>query len=485
MTPSQVIGALVGGRYRVVRALGEGGMGEVYVAVQEVLGREVALKLIRSDLAQSAKALQRFTLEATTLSQLSHPNIVTIFEFGVDDGVRFLAMELLRGESLRHRLNRYGALPAAMSAGVARDIASGLAHAHAKGVAHRDLKPDNVQIVDAEGRGEHAKILDFGVAKLVAHARKETITQSNFVVGTPGYMAPELALHGTTDDVRSDLYALGVIFFEMLAGRPLFEASTALALVMKHATEAPPSVRDSSPGEIPFALERLVMELLEKDPARRPQTAVDVIARIDALPALVSAPLGRPRRDGTPWGSADHNLATMSTLGALKDLDAPRTRVESVPSNDALAGAPTVVPERTLQTRPSMRRRRLGVAGLAAGALLAVGLGAAVAIKSARNATARDVPPISAPVATTTTTTRDVEPVTGPPAVTTTTAARDVAPVRAPPMMTPSAHGPVPPAAQPVRKAHAPAAPQESPAAVAAVDAGPATSSKKKPDLDP
>src|SRR5262249_4956013 len=157
-------------------------MGSVYVAVQEPLGREVALKLIKGDLARDAGVVERFWREATMLSQLAHPNVVTVFDFGKDETqsppALFLAMELLRGETLRQRIRRIGAIAPMASLPIVKDVASGLSVAHAAGVIHRDLKPDNVMLVEALGRGELAKILDFGVAKIVDGGQGKTLTQT-------------------------------------------------------------------------------------------------------------------------------------------------------------------------------------------------------------------------------------------------------------------------------------------------------------------
>jgi eukaryotic-like serine/threonine-protein kinase len=287
-----LVGRLLAGRYRVARKLGAGGMGTVWAAVQENLGREVALKVVRADLLDDQAAVERFHREARTVSTLQHPHIVGIYDFATEGPLQFIVMELLRGDTLRARLESRGRLGTRASIGVVRDVASALAAAHAAGVIHRDLKPDNVMLVEAAGRPDFVKILDFGVAKLLdakGGARMPTLTQQGMMVGTPGYMAPELVLHGVTDDPRSDLYALGVLWFEMVVGRALFEANTAVGLVMKHATEPAPRPTEAAPHvEVPPQIEEVIVRLLAKDPADRPKSAAALVAALDEL--LMTAP---------------------------------------------------------------------------------------------------------------------------------------------------------------------------------------------------
>ena len=276
-----LVGRLLANRYRLTRKLGEGGMGAVYIAEQQPLGREVALKVIRG--GGDALLQARFRREAKLSSQLVHPNIVTIFDYGDDDGMLFLAMELLRGESLAKRLERAGRLSAAQSLPIVSAIAHALVTAHAAGVVHRDLKPDNVMLATM-GKVEVIKVLDFGVAKMLdpGTATGHKLTHTGMIVGTPGYMAPELVM-GRPVDQRADLYALGVLWYELLAGQPIFDADTPIALVMKHLMEAPraPSLA-TGPGVIPVDVDDLVLSLLQKEPAFRP-TAADIVDRIQQI----------------------------------------------------------------------------------------------------------------------------------------------------------------------------------------------------------
>jgi serine/threonine protein kinase len=291
-----LVGRLVAERYRVVRRLGAGGMGTVYVALQEPLGREVALKVVRRDLAGDERTLERFRREARSLSQAHHPHIVTLYDFGeLSSGALWFAMELVRGENLRQRLVRAGPMPVRKTLTLIRDAASALAAAHALGIVHRDLKPENILLMEAAGEPDFVKIVDFGVAKLTGvedAAEEQQLTQRGSVVGTPGYIAPEVSLRGVTTDPRSDLYALGVVWFECLTGRAPFRARTATALLMAHALDPVPSM----PELVPLPVAGLVQRLLAKAPEDRPESAEELVALLDALPPFDSgATVPRPQ----------------------------------------------------------------------------------------------------------------------------------------------------------------------------------------------
>lgn len=279
------IGETLAGRYRVEELIGTGGMGSVYVAVQEPLGRKVALKCIRSVLTDDELAVKRFIQEARAISQLQHPNIVTLHDFGQDDdGTLFIAMELLRGESLRQRIERDGPLAPSESVVVIRDIARALAHAHAAGIVHRDLKPDNVMLSELVGHGRSVKVVDFGVAKLAQTEKGEAaLTGTGHVVGTPGYIAPE-QMNGVLDDPRSDLYALGVVWFEALTGASPFDGDTPMKKAFQHLTEPPPRPSARRPG-VPPACEDLILRLLEKKPEERPPSAAALLELLEHIDA--------------------------------------------------------------------------------------------------------------------------------------------------------------------------------------------------------
>jgi serine/threonine-protein kinase len=274
-------GAVVAGRYRIVSLAGRGGMGEVYRAYDDKLEQPVALKFLPAALSQDGAALARFHNEVRTARQVSHPNVCRVYDIGEWEGMPFLSMEYVDGEDLASLLRRIGRLPSDKAVEIARRLCAALAAAHEKGVLHRDFKPGNIMI---DGRGQ-VLITDFGLAALAAQ-----VTGPEARYGTPAYMAPE-QLSGDQASVRSDIYALGLVLYEMFTGRRAFEAQSREELLLLEETGAPagPStfVRDLDP-----AVERVILRCLEPDPARRPSTALTVAAALpggDPLAAALAA----------------------------------------------------------------------------------------------------------------------------------------------------------------------------------------------------
>ncbi len=264
------------GRYRVLEVLGQGGMGVVFLAEDTLLRRRVALKAMRPAIAESESNRQRFLREAQTAAALEHDHVVTVLDFGEDRGVPFLAMPLLKGESLEARLQREGPLPLAEVLRVGREVADGLAAAHDKGMVHRDIKPGNVWL---EGDRRRAKVLDFGLARPVTDGA--ALTQAGTVVGTPSYMAPEQA-RGEAVDSRCDLFSLGCLLYRMLTGEPPFKGRDAIGTLVAVATQHPRPVAELSPGAPP-SLAGLIGRLLAKDRERRPPSAAAVVDAIRAI----------------------------------------------------------------------------------------------------------------------------------------------------------------------------------------------------------
>ena len=314
-------------RYRILERLGEGGMGEVYRARDERLGRDVALKLLAPDRG-TEEDRKRIRREARTLSRLSHPGISMVFDVAADDGTEYLVMELVPGETLKETVSR-GPLPEARVRDVGAQIAEALAAAHDHDVIHRDIKPANVML-SPDGR---AKLLDFGLAlrcpvALAAHETTDDV-ERDLVVGTLAYMSPEQML-GRSVDERSDLYSLGALLFEMIAGRPPFVASPATALI-NEVLNVPPAF---PPGWAATPeLSRVVLALLEKEPARRPGSAREVSAllRGDGPPGVSGAAL--PVGTATPTGPAAAALPSPASAAA-----APRIRSIAVLPLANLAG---------------------------------------------------------------------------------------------------------------------------------------------------
>ena len=280
------------GKYELGRKLGQGGFGLVFVARDTGLDRDVALKFLHPEHTASAEILRRFLQEARSAAKIAHPGIVTVFECGQvtgsasADGVAYIAMELLHGESLSDRLQRAGRLDVDHAIEITRQVASALEAAHAAGIIHRDLKPDNIFLVrdPAMPGGERVKVLDFGIAKLAQGAQSGVQTQSMMVFGTPRYMSPEQCRSAAHIDHRSDIYTLGCILYELVVGAPPFTGETG-ELIAKHQLVAPMTAK-SIIGDLPEDLDALITSMLAKNPADRPQTMTAVQRALEARGAL-------------------------------------------------------------------------------------------------------------------------------------------------------------------------------------------------------
>ncbi|HEU4722721.1 MAG TPA: serine/threonine-protein kinase, partial [Gemmatimonadaceae bacterium] len=275
----------LGAAYTIERELGGGGMSRVFVADEAALGRKVVVKVLRPELAEGIST-ERFKREVRLAARLQHPHVVPLLAAGeLDGGVLFYTMPFVEGESLRARLDRDGGLPVAEVVRILRDASSALAYAHGQGIVHRDIKPENILLSHGG-----AVVADFGIAKAISAsiestdgpdaARRSTLTAAGTSLGTPAYMSPEQA-SGDVVDHRADLYALGVVAYELLAGRPPFEGRNAQQLLSAHATQTPEPVHKRRPA-VPDALGALVMRLLEKLPADRPQSATEVLSVLEA-----------------------------------------------------------------------------------------------------------------------------------------------------------------------------------------------------------
>lgn len=303
------------GDLQILRRLGRGGMADVYVANQLTLGRRVALKVLRRDLAGDANYVERFRREARAAAKLTHPNIVQIYEVGCIDTMHYISQEYVDGANLRQQLERNGPLSADQAMVVMQSVAEALAVASAEGVTHRDIKPENVMISQ---RGE-IKVADFGLARVTQGEHQNELTQVGMTMGTPLYMSPE-QIQGGDVDVRSDLYSLGVTMYHLLAGRPPFEADTPLALAVKHLHDTPPPLSEARPADdLPEWLVAAVERLMEKSPDKR-----------FASPGALVEYLRRAVHEGGPVGEATSRLtvridATRTLQQLMLDEPEPRS----------------------------------------------------------------------------------------------------------------------------------------------------------------
>lgn len=267
-----LIGQVIG-KYQVVEVLGRGGMAEVYKAYQESLDRYVAIKVMHSFLADEEDFLNRFQREARSMASLNHRNIVKVYDFDVQDGTYYIVMEYLGGGTLKNQLEimarRRERLPLANTVKIVLEIADALAYAHARGMIHRDIKPGNIMLNE---QGE-AVLTDFGIAKILSGP---SFTATGAMIGTPAYMAPEQGLGGSGDE-RSDLYALGVLFFQMASGQLPYDADTPLAIILKHVNDPVPDIRPMN-TDLPPDIQAVILKAMAKDPEVRYQTAEEMAA---------------------------------------------------------------------------------------------------------------------------------------------------------------------------------------------------------------
>jgi len=316
------VGRLIGDRYRLLEAIGRGGMGLVFRGEHTLMRKAVAIKLLHQELSSVDDAIKRFEREAQSASRLSHGNIVTVTDFGrAESGEFFLVMEYVAGDPLDAVIAERGPLPLARAVEITRDILRGLAHAHDAGVVHRDLKPANIMVMPREGR-DAIKILDFGIAKLTsneAETASMALTRGGMIFGTPSYMAPEQAT-GDPVDARADLYACGVILYEMLTGKKPFVADDLVKVMAQQVTAPPPSFAQAAPHlTFSAAHEAVVMKALAKDRADRFVSARAFLDALDEAEASASA-----RRSSEPSGGRAVAALWRGLVGSLgRRLSAP------------------------------------------------------------------------------------------------------------------------------------------------------------------
>jgi len=286
-----LIGTVFAERYDIQSFIGLGGMSVVYKARHRLMDRLVAIKMLHSDMKSDRVSLERFKMEAQAASALNHQNIVSVYDFGVTpEGDAFFVMDFLDGESLGDLINRKGRVPWERALGIFKQICDGLGAAHKRSIVHRDLKPDNVILVKQDDGSELVKLVDFGIAKLLPGSGKEqqNLTKTGEVFGSPIYMSPEQCL-GKELDNRSDIYALGCLMYQTLAGEPPFLGSGFLETLNKHVGEKPKSIAEfAADANVPPALDQIVLRCLAKEPGQRFQLAEDVRDHLSAISASLS-----------------------------------------------------------------------------------------------------------------------------------------------------------------------------------------------------
>ena len=371
-----LLGRTLDERFTLRQLLGRGGMGCVYRALQLSMDREVAVKVLAPEMASSEESVQRFLNEARIASRLRHPNTVMVLDFGqTSDGLLYLAMELLQGRALGDILKSEGALSAERVARIVCQMCDSLEEAHAVGLAHRDLKPDNVFILEGSGHRDTVKVLDFGIARL-DEGRDTRLTAPGTVLGTPIYMSPE-QVRGQTADARSDIYSLGVMMFELLTGAAPYERGSAVEVMVMHLTAPVPDVASALP-DAPAELALLVQSMLSKDPAERPDSVREVREALEALSF-------DGRRAGTtppPSRSAPHLTQTVQPGAPAAPPDTargvlgpPRADTTSAGGAEPQRGAASVTAAETAAPPTARRKGPL----LAAAAVLALALGGTAA----------------------------------------------------------------------------------------------------------
>lgn len=313
-------GQLVSGRYRVIRALGEGGMGKVYLAEHEAIEKRIALKVLHREYSANPDVVERFKQEAISASRIKHPNVIDIFDFGqLDDGSCFIAMELLEGQDLGDALQQRGVFSPEQAVQIALQICRALQTAHARGVVHRDMKPENVFLQTTPDGEQNVKIVDFGIAQLrkaedtdAPAPGRRRLTKTGMIFGTPEYMAPEQA-RGQGIDHRSDIYATGIILYELVSGSVPFMGQSLLEVLNHHVLSPVPPLRHKYPQiQISAELEALIYQALEKRPEDR----------FESMKALAEALVQTP--EGAALGR--HSLVSLTSL-----TDAPQTQVSPAP----------------------------------------------------------------------------------------------------------------------------------------------------------
>src|SRR3989454_43700 len=320
---TDLVGQVVADRYHVLKKLGEGGMGQVYLAEHVKMGRRSAIKVMNPSMVHDPDAVARFTREAANASRITHPNVCAIYDFGeTPDGTIYLAMEFIEGEPLTDVLAREGALPAHRAGHIFLQVADALQAAHDLGIVHRDLKPDNIMISRGREGSDVVKVVDFGIAKAVGGDDSQKVTKTGLVVGTPEFMSPE-QLSGDKLDGRSDLYSLALVLFKMLTGKLPFQATSVQETMIKRLTDDPATLVTARPDlRFPPGLQETLDAALARGPTERYQSAAKFANDVAGV-------VGLERRGGlvTPLpATRDHAEEKTQLLEPAPPLPPPQRR---------------------------------------------------------------------------------------------------------------------------------------------------------------
>lgn len=320
-----LIGQILADKYRIEELISEGGMGAVYRATHILMDKKVAVKVLRPSLAADDTIVARFSREAKAASRIAHPHALSVTDFGEsENGVVFLVMEYLDGKTLKNEIRSTGPMVLSRVVEIIRQVGSALDAAHAEGVIHRDLKSDNIMLVESNG-ADWAKVLDFGIAKITERVGSfdPGITAPNLIIGTPQYMSPEQCSQSSELDSRSDIYSLGVILYEMLIGHVPFTGESTTAIMMKHLQEAPPSVLEER-EDLPASVGRVVAKALAKRPEDRYQSAAQMVE------ALTDAAGDSVRLAGAVAQSRNTDRIVVPTASNERPLDTAHTDYDEV-----------------------------------------------------------------------------------------------------------------------------------------------------------
>jgi eukaryotic-like serine/threonine-protein kinase len=360
VSATSLVGQTVSGRYRIEKLLGEGGMGAVYLAEHTHMRKKVALKLLHAEMSSDEEVLARFRREAEAAAHVEHPNVASATDFGqLENGSFFLVLEYVEGRSLRSELEA-GPMIARRALHIARQMSLALERAHAAGIVHRDLKPENVMLVQKPDDPDFVKVLDFGIAKIEAQsarAPQQALTKLGTILGTPEYMAPEQAL-GEAVTPSADLYAVGVMMYEMLTGKHPFDTTDRMAMLSMHIVAPVPPMTERNPAiEVPPPVEQVVRQLLEKDAKARPANARALACAIDSAAG----------QSGIELAGSTRSLGRASDPGLSPPPSSRIVQEENWNEGDALAktdyGLPAVRP-------PSARPRWVLPAAIGGGLVL-------------------------------------------------------------------------------------------------------------------